>query len=70
MQELSHVHGLYHKLKLSAFASLEQPVSSVQLIRGDLAPELHRTMLDYHDWQQRKVRSTFCTPLIRLLVAL
>lgn len=59
MQELSHIHGLYDKLKVSAFASMEQPVSSVQLIRKDLVPELCRTMVDYHEWQQ-KVRKTFC----------
>lgn len=62
VQELSHVHGLYHKLKVSAFASTEQPVSSVQLIREDLVPELRRTMLGYHERQQRKVRHRLHSP--------
>ncbi|CAG03752.1 unnamed protein product, partial [Tetraodon nigroviridis] len=50
LEELSHVHGLYDKLKVSAFASVERPVSSVQLSRNDLVPRLHATMLDYHQW--------------------
>lgn len=60
VQELSNIHGLYDQLKVSAFASAEQPVSSVQLIRKDLVPELRRTLVDYNEWQQRKVRKTFC----------
>lgn len=56
VQELSHIHGLYSKMKESMFASTEQPVSSVQLIRKDLVPELRRTVVDFYQWQNRKVR--------------
>lgn len=61
LQELSHIHGLYDQLKVSACASIEQPASSVQLVRQDLVPQLRRTMVHYYEWQQRKVRQTSCT---------
>lgn len=64
VQELSHIHGVYDKLKFSAFASTGLPVSSVQLIHKDLVPQLHRTMVDYYEWQQRKVGNPSCTHLL------
>lgn len=60
-QELSHIHGLYHKLKVSAFASMERPVAPVQLIREDLVPQLQGSVLHYHQWQRRKVRTSCCS---------
>lgn len=64
MQELSNVHGLYDKLKASAAASTEPLLSSLQLARKDLVPQLHRTMVDYHQWQQMEVRRALYTPRV------
>lgn len=57
VQELAHIHGLYGKMKESVFPSTEQSVSSVQLIRKDLVRELRRTVVDFYQWQYKKVRN-------------
>lgn len=57
VQELSHIHGLYGKMKESVFPSTEQSVSSIQLIRKDLVRELRRTVVDFYQWQYSKVRN-------------
>lgn len=57
VQELAHVHGLYGKMKESVFPSAEQSASSVQLIRKDLVLEMRRTVVDFYQWQCKKVRN-------------
>lgn len=57
VQELAHVHGLYGKMKESVFPSTEQSASSVQLIRKDLVLEMRRTVVDFYQWQCKKVRN-------------
>lgn len=55
VQELAHIHGLYTKMKESVSPAREQSVSSVQLIRKDLVLELRRTVVDFYQWQCKKV---------------
>lgn len=55
VQELSNINELYEKLKTSVSAS-EQAVSSVNLIRKDLVPELRSTVVNFYKWQHRKVK--------------
>lgn len=57
VQELAHIHGLYGKMKESVFPSTEQPVSNIQLIRKDLVLEMRRTVVDFYQWQCKKVRN-------------
>lgn len=55
MQELSNIHEIYAKMKTAVAASSEQKVSSVDLVRKNLVPELHGTVMDFYTWQQRAV---------------
>lgn len=59
LQELSNIHELYAKMKTAVTASSEQAVSSVDLIRKNLVPELHGTVMDFYKWQQSGV-GHFC----------
>lgn len=54
VQELSNIHDLYDKLKMSVTSKSEQ--NSANLIRKDLVPQLRSTVVDFYKWQQRKVR--------------
>ncbi|XP_067470805.1 snRNA-activating protein complex subunit 1b [Thunnus thynnus] len=54
LEELSNVHDLYEKMKVSVASSSEQAPSSVNLIRKDLVPQLRGTVMDFYKWQQRK----------------
>lgn len=56
VQELSNINELYEKLKTSVSASSEQTLSSINLIRKDLVPELRSTVVDFYKWQHRKVK--------------
>nr|XP_046267999.1 snRNA-activating protein complex subunit 1b [Scatophagus argus] len=53
LEELSNVHELYEKLKTSVCSS-EQGVSSINLSRKDLVPQLRSTVVDFYKWQHRK----------------
>lgn len=55
MQELSNIHEVYAKMKTAVAASSEQAVSSINLIRKNLAPDLHGTVMDFYKWQQKEV---------------
>lgn len=55
LQELSNIHELYAKMKTAVTASSEQAVSSIDLIRKNLVPELHGTVMDFYKWQQSGV---------------
>lgn len=55
MQELSNIHEVYAKMKSAVAASSEQAVSSIDLLRKNLVPDLHGTVMDFYKWQQRKV---------------
>lgn len=59
VQELSNIHELYAKMKTAVTASSEQAVSSIDLIRKNLVPELHGTVMDFYKWQQSGVGRTF-----------
>lgn len=52
LEELSNIHELYAKMKTAVTASSEQAVSSIDLIRKNLVPELHGTVMDFYKWQQ------------------
>lgn len=54
LEELSNIHDLYEKMKVSVASSSEQAPSSVNLIRKDLVPQLRGTVVDFYKWQQRK----------------
>lgn len=54
LEELSNIHDLYEKMKVSVASSSEQAPSSVNLIRKDLVPQLRSTVVDFYKWQQRK----------------
>ncbi|XP_042292702.1 snRNA-activating protein complex subunit 1b [Thunnus maccoyii] len=54
LEELSNVHDLYEKMKVSVASSSEQAPSSVNLIRKDLVPQLRGTVVDFYKWQQKK----------------
>lgn len=53
LEELSNIHKLYEKLKAKTGVTSETD-SSVNLIRKDLVPQLHSTVLDFYLWQQKK----------------
>lgn len=55
VQELSNIHEVYAKMKTAVAASSEQAVSSINLIRKNLAPDLHGTVMDFYKWQQKEV---------------
>lgn len=57
VQELAHIHGLYGKMKETVFPSTDQSVPSIQLIHKDLVLELRRTVVDFCQWQCKKVRN-------------
>ncbi|XP_070776955.1 snRNA-activating protein complex subunit 1b [Enoplosus armatus] len=54
LEELSNIHEIYEKLKTSVFSASERDVSSVNLTREDLVPQLRSTVVDFYKWQQRK----------------
>ncbi|CAK6972103.1 snRNA-activating protein complex subunit 1b [Scomber scombrus] len=54
LEELSNVHDIYEKMKVSVASASEQPPSSVDLIRKDLVPQLRGTVMDFYKWQQRR----------------
>ncbi|KAE8289569.1 snRNA-activating protein complex subunit 1 [Larimichthys crocea] len=53
LEELSNINELYEKLKTSV-ASSEQAVSSINLVRTDMVPQLRSTVVDFYKWQQKK----------------
>lgn len=55
VQELSNIHEVYAKMKTAVAASSEQAVSSIDLIRKNLVPDLHGTVMDFYKGQQKKV---------------
>nr|XP_020467199.1 snRNA-activating protein complex subunit 1 [Monopterus albus] len=54
LEELTHIHEVYEKLKTSVFLTAKRTDPSVNLIRKDLVPQLHSTVMDFYKWQQRK----------------
>lgn len=58
-QELSNIHDVYAKMKTTVSASSGQSVSSIDLIRKNLVPDLYGTVMDLYKWQQREVGHVF-----------
>lgn len=54
LQELSNVHELYEKMKSSVTSQAES--SSMNLTHKDLTSRLRGAVIDFHNWQQTKVR--------------
>lgn len=52
-QELSNIHELYEDMKSAVTPQAE---CSMSLIRKDLASQLRSSVMDFHNWQQTKVR--------------
>ncbi|XP_041669357.1 snRNA-activating protein complex subunit 1b isoform X2 [Cheilinus undulatus] len=57
LEELSHIHGLYEKLKTSSSLTSRDGVTSLDLIKKDLAPKLQCTVVNFYNWQQRQDRT-------------
>ncbi|XP_038556374.1 snRNA-activating protein complex subunit 1-like [Micropterus salmoides] len=54
LEELSNIHELYEKLKASVSSTSEPAVSSVNLLRNELVPQLRSSVVDFYNWQQKK----------------
>lgn len=55
LQELSNIHEVYAKMKTAVAASSEQAVSSIDLIRKNLVPNLQGAVMNLYQWQQKEV---------------
>lgn len=56
LQEMDNVHQHYENLKASTLSlTSAQQDPSVSLIRKNLVPQLRSAVVDFYNWQKRKV---------------